>query len=434
MNVLFIHQNFPAQYVHAARWLGEHDHKVVAIGQEGSGSMRRVQRIEYVPDLSGLGALDLAYEFELSARNGLAVARACEELKADGFTPDLVVGHGGWGETLFIKDVFPVSPLINYFEFHYSAHDSDMDFDPEFPPGPDDNKRVRLRNAVNGLTIEACDLGQSPTRWQHGLFPASYQSKIAIAHEGVDVNLVRPDPTARVFLSDGTSLSAQDEVVTFSARNLEPYRGFHSFIRGLPEILARQPNAHALILGGDGVSYGRRPEDAPNWREKMIADVGPWLDLSRVHFLGRVPFRQYLSVLQISSVHVYLTYPFVLSWSLIEALAAGAAVVASNTGPVREVLEDGVNGRLTPFADPSALAANVVELLGARDAQRRLRAAARRTALERYDMREVCLPMHIKLWQDLTGQRLAPPSRGATPKRDRAATETLLSNECLSGE
>jgi glycosyltransferase involved in cell wall biosynthesis len=420
LNFVFIHQNFPAQYVHAAAWLAAQGHNVVSVGQANCGSLADVRRIEYSPEMEGLGSSEFTREFELSTRNGLAVARECERLKTEGFTPDLVIGHVGWGETLFVKDVWPAAPLLGYFEFYYHPHGSDVDFDPEFPPDADAAKRVRLRNAVNLLSYQAVDRGQTPTRWQWELFPEDRRSKIAVVHEGVDTEMVRPDPTARLWLSGGVSLGAEDEVVTFCARNLEPYRGFHVFMRALPRILAARPQAHAVLLGGDGVSYGRWPQDAPSWRAKLMAEVGDRLDFSRVHLLGRAPFAQYLSVLQLSTAHVYLTYPFVLSWSLVEALSAGAMVVASRTAPVQEAIEEGVNGWLTDFLDADALAEKVIEALRERESLTPLREAARRWAIENYDLRRVCLPAQIGLWEQMTGKQIA---RHAQSTRRRAKAD-----------
>jgi len=296
-----------------------------------------------------------------------------------------------------------------------------VDFDPEFPPEADAAKRVRLRNAINLLSYQAVDRGQTPTRWQWERFPQDCRRKIAVIHEGVDTDAVRPDPTARLWLPGGVSIGVEDEVVTFSARNLEPYRGFHVFMRALPHILAARPKARAILLGGDGVSYGRWPQDAPTWRARLMAEVGDRLDLSRVHVLGRAPFAQYLSVLQLSTAHVYLTYPFVLSWSLVEALSAGAMVVASRTPPVQEAIEHGVNGWLTDFLDADALAESVIEALRERKTLIPLREAARRSAIENYDLRRVCLPAQIALWEQMTDKRIAPRAR---PTRRAASVVT----------
>ncbi len=197
--------------------------------------------------------------------------------------------------------------------------------------------------------------------------------------------------------------------MTYSARDLEPYRGFHAFMRALPEVLERRPTAQVLIVGGDGVSYGRQSQQATSYREQLLAELDGRLDLRRVHFLGHLPYRQYLTVLQISTVHVYLTYPFVLSWSLLEAMAAGCLVVSSRTAPVEEVMRDGGNGFLVDFFDLDGLASRVVEVLSLEDSVAvKIKAAARQTVLDRYDLNTVCLPAYLALLRRLVGRKFEP--------------------------
>lgn len=315
--------------------------------------------------------------------------------------------------------MWPTTPLLGYFEFFYHAHGVDADFDPEFPSGPHDAMRIRTRNAINLLGLEAADWGQTPTRWQRDQYPTCFHNKISVIHEGIDTDRVRPDPQARIWLSDGRSFSREDEVITYSARNLEPYRGFHIFMRALPKILRARPRAHVLIIGGDGVSYGRRPTKAANWRQQLLAELGGSLDLRRVHFLGHAHYSQYLAVLQISSVHLYFTYPFVLSWSLLEAMAAGCLIVGSRTRPLEEVIEHGANGYLADFFDIDGLAETVSTVLASRHRHAHIRSAARATVVEHYDLSRVCLPAHLELLRKLTsaGRGLdGPAARGRASK------------------
>ncbi|HEY1089696.1 MAG TPA: glycosyltransferase family 4 protein [Burkholderiaceae bacterium] len=326
--------------------------------------------------------------------HGQAVARVLLKLKAQGFTPDVILAHPGWGETLNAKDVFPNTRLVHYAEWFYNApaegngldpdwQGADIGFDPEFPVTFDDRARIRVWNALHLLNLENCDAAISPTHWQKAQHPKAYLDKITVAHEGIDTENLGPDPKAAIKLPNGTALKAGDPVITYVARNLEPYRGFHQFMRALPAVQKEHKTCHTVIVGGDDVSYGRMPEGATNWREKMLAEVGSQLDPTRTHFLGKVPYERYKRVLQVSAAHVYLTYPFVLSWSMLEAMATGCFVIGSHTAPVREVLNHGFNGWLISMFDRSAIAAQTLEGFALR-ASSTMRAEAMKTATDCY--------------------------------------------------
>jgi glycosyltransferase involved in cell wall biosynthesis len=353
MIVIFVHQNFPAQYVHIVRRLAERPgNQVYFITQENHNEIPGIRKLVYTPDLPAVSTCH-AYiaTFDTAVRTGTAVADVCRSLRDNGVIPDIVVGHCGWGETLFLKEVFPDVPLLSYFEFFYHSQGADVGFDPEFAPRvAGDCGRLKVRNTVNRLSFVESDWGHTATAWQRSLFPVAMQARISSLHEGVDTERIRPDPTAWIKLArENILLTHGDEVITYVSRNLEPYRGFHIFMRALPEILRRRPSAHALVVGGDGLSYSDPPPYGGTYREMLLGEVGAKLDLDRVHFLGQVPHETYLNVLQVSSVHIHLTYPFVLSWSFIEAMSAGCLVVGSATAPVLEVLRDRENGLAVDF-------------------------------------------------------------------------------------
>jgi glycosyltransferase involved in cell wall biosynthesis len=400
MNYLFVHQNFPGQYLHLAQHLAAiPGNRVVFITQRKDATLPGITKIIYKPGrLHTKGVHHYLREAEAAVLNAQAVARVALKLKESGFVPDLMFGHNGWGEIWYLKDVFPDSPLLGYFEFFYRYSGADVGFNKDDTPIFDDAPRVRTKNVGNLMGLDAADVGQCPTRWQKSLYPERYQSMLHVVHEGIDTQRVIPDAKAELPLpGNGLKLTANDEVVTYVARNLEPYRGFPSFMRSLPTIMARRPKAQVVIIGGDETSYGPRPADGTTFRQKMLAELDGSLDLSRVHFLGKVPYSTFLKVLQISHAHVYLTYPFVLSWSMLEAMSAGCLLIASRTAPVEEVVVDGENGLLVDFFNPAEIAERVIAALEEPTAFSAIRQRARQTVVDNYDLRSICLPAQLGL-------------------------------------
>ena len=381
MRLLVVHQNFPGQFSHMVKaWAQRPGWDVRGIGRETAPGLPGFHKlIRYRLARKG-GEQQHPYlrQMEAATLHGQAVARVLLKLKQSGFVPDAILAHPGWGETLYAKDVFPDARLVHLCEWFYNADGADLGFDPEFPLTFDDRARIRTWNALHTLNLTQCDAAISPTQWQHSRHPEIFQPKIIVQHEGIDTEHLAPDPNAIVTTPAGVTLKAGDPVITYVARNLEPYRGFHVFMRALEKIQAAHPTCHALIVGGDDVSYGKRPADAPNWREQMLREVK--LDASRTHFLGRVPYAHFRQLLRVSAAHVYLTYPFVLSWSLLEAMACGVPVVASDTAPVKEVIRNGENGRLVGFFDRQALERAVLQMLNDTKAQLQIRTSARADA------------------------------------------------------
>lgn len=277
-----------------------------------------------------------------------------------------------------MKEAFPSARLVHFCEYYYQARGADAGFDPEFPLDTNGAASIRSRNALHLLNLENCDQAITPTHWQRSVHPAAYREGMRVIHEGIDIAGLGPDPEASLQLPDGRVLKAGQPILTYVARNLEPYRGFHSFMRALPRILAAHPTCQVVVVGGDEVSYGSRPRGAANWRSKLLAE-NP-VDLQRVHFLGKVPYATYKRVLQVSAAHIYLTYPFVLSWSLLEAMASGCLVIGSDTAPVREVIEDGRNGLLVDFFDTERIAEKALAALAEPERFRALRQQAAASA------------------------------------------------------
>lgn len=400
MNYLFIHNNFPGQFQHVITHLVQQPgNRVVALTQENQNRIAGVEVLTYEPFRSVTPNIHpYLLDVEQAVIWGQAVHEACRRLTLMGFRPDIVIGHPGWGETLFVKDVWPDVPLLSYFEFYYRASGADVGFDTQFYPVTlDDAPRIRVKNAVTQLAFEATDWGQCPTRWQASLHPEPMQKRMTVVHEGVDTDFASPGPGSVMLPSWDRPLTQADQVVTFFARTLEPYRGFHTFMRAVPEIQRRNPRAHILIVGREGTGYGAPPPGGSSYRALMLAELGGSIDLGRVHFLGTIHHHELIEVMRISSAHIYLTYPFVLSWSALEAMSAGCLMIGSATPPVQEVIRDGQNGLLVDFFDVDGLARRVTEALEKPEEMRKLREAARRTVLKKYDLKTVTLPAHLRM-------------------------------------
>lgn len=403
MKFLFIHQNFPAQFKNLAPQLARLGHEVVALtprdlGTQNWGGVRIINYSIY--QASGAHVHRWLTDFETKTIRGEACFIAAMKLKKEGFTPDRIIAHPGWGESLFLKEVWPHVRLGIYCEFYYNLEGSDIGFDPEHSAiSEDDACRLRLRNTNNIMHFDIAEAGLSPTQWQKSTFPQSFREKISVIHEGIDTDVLRPNEQVMLKIGDKVELRKGDPVITFVNRNLEPYRGYHVFMRALPNVLKVHPTVRVLIIGGDEVSYGAAPPNGQSWKDIYLDEVRPRLspaELSRIHFLGKLPYEQFVSVMQASMVHVYLTYPFVLSWSLLEAMSIGCSIIASDTAPVREVIEDGRNGVMVDFFRTEALAHEILALLDDPARRGALAAHARSSAIACYDLRRICMPEALR--------------------------------------
>ncbi len=389
MKFLFVHQNFPAQFLHLLRHLAEQkQHDLLFLTEAARGQLPGVRKLVHTVARPPSPNIHRdAREFEFAMLRAEAVAKAGSSLKGLGFVPDIIIGHHGWGELLNLNDVWPNAPLLGYQEFYYNTEGFDVGFDPEFPAGEEIAARIRAKNAVNLLALSNRGHGQTPTLFQHSTYPAWARENISVLAEGVNLDVCAPDPELRkrTVTLGGYKIRPADKLVTYVVRDLEPYRGFHVMMRALPRILRERPDVRVILVGGDNVSYGARLEKG-SWRERMLDEVGSQLDMDRVHFPGRVPYETYTKLLQRSDAHVYLTYPFVASWSLREALSTGCALIASDTAPVREFVTHRKTGFLVPFLEPERIAEGVLTVLEDANLTRRIRKGARTWAEANLDM------------------------------------------------
>ncbi|KFE35877.1 glycosyltransferase [Thioclava atlantica] len=407
MKILFVHQNFPGQFVHLAPALAARGHDVLALTAETNERPSPVNVVRYrKPEQVKLSSR-LTRLYAENAERGVKAAFAARQLRErHGYVPDVIFGHSGWGETLFLREVWPEAKLLVYAELMYRTTGLDTDFDPEFArSGLESRISTAARSAHLIQAMVQADAGLAPTEFQAATFPPELRDKLTICHDGIDCARLAPNPGAR-FTVPGTTLAFRpgDEVLTFVNRSLEPYRGYHTFLRALPDVLAARPDAHVLIVGEEGQSYGGPPKDAQSWKRKFLDEVADRLDLGRVHFLGRIPYGDYVNLLHVSRVHAYLTYPFVLSWSLMEAMAAGCAIVASDTAPVREVIADGQTGRLVDFFDIPGWSRALTEGLAEPGSFAPMRASARAFICEHHDLKSRCLPRLISFVEEAAAQ------------------------------
>jgi glycosyltransferase involved in cell wall biosynthesis len=400
MRILFLHNNFPAQFRHMARILAAHPGNQVVYGsQPREGEIPGVRRILFTPSRVPRAEVHHYNRTQESAvLLGQAAYRAAIDLRRQGFQPDIVYGHSGWGSTLFMREVFPKARLVCYFEWYYRPRNSDVDFLDPGQVSDDEACRLRMRNAPILMDLANCDWGVNPTKFQQAQFPAIFHEKLTVLHEGIDTEFFKPQPGTKLILP-GLNLSQASEIVTYATRGMEPYRGFPQFMRAAAILMQRRPGLHVVVAGADRVAYGKKLAEGQSWRNRMLAEL-PDLDRTRLHFTGLLPYGDYLTLLRASSAHVYLSVPFCLSWSLLEAMAVGCPVVASDTAPVREVMEDGRNGVLVDFFDHRALAERVNEVLDHPAAFADRRALARRTIEERYALAKL-LPRQLQFLADI---------------------------------
>lgn len=412
MKILFIHQNFPGQFKFLAPALAKRGHEVKALSPKSNdfGQDTGIEHTKY--RISRFSTKDIhpwVADFEPKIIRAEACFNAAKKLKEDGFTPDKIIAHYGWGESLFLKLIWPEAKLGLYCEFFYRSSGADVGFDPEFAKTDlGDNCRLQLKNLNNYLHFPLADGALCPTHWQASTFPTEFKGKITIVHDGIDTDVVSPSDTASIKFKSGMEINSDSEIITFVARTLEPYRGYHIFMRSLPKLLAARPNARVMIVGSDGGGYGAPPDKGKykdmTWKNIFIDELKKQLspsEWSRIHFLGHLEYPIFLKLLQVSTVHVYLTYPFILSWSLLEAMSTGCAIIASDTQPLHEAITHEETGLLVNFFDHQSLADTIVRVITDKDLRSRLAKNARNFAIENYDLYSACLPIQLKWVEEL---------------------------------
>jgi glycosyltransferase involved in cell wall biosynthesis len=400
--ILFIHNGSPGRFRFLASAFADRKWECTLIGPPGENELPDTRNLSWslgrgsTPDI-----FPPATRAEGDLIRGQNAANLALKIKGEGFVPDLIIGHPGWGEMVFLGEVFPGAKQIQLGEWYYSGDDTN--FDPEFGL-PDFAERCRILayNAVLALSVVEADRIVSPTQFQASTFPDVLQPRISVIHEGIATDVAKPGLATGLTLPNGIKLNREAPVVTLVSRRFEPLRGFHTFMRALPRFLAANPTAHVIVVGFDHPDiYGARPKGHASWKEAMLAEVGDGLDLSRVHFVGSLSYHGLLRLFSVSTAHVYLTYPFVLSWSLLDAMACEALVIGSDTAPVREVIRDGENGFLVDFFDHAALADKLTEVCRNPNGYDGIRRAARETVLAEFDRQAVCLPAWLKLVDDV---------------------------------
>ncbi len=396
MKILFVHQNYPGQFRESLpRLSAGGTHQIVFLTKRRVDAPQQGHTIAVYRDEHRTDAKvhRMARLFDTQVATGAAVRDACADLKKRGFVPDVIVGHAGWGELMFIKDVYPDAPMASYFEYYFIPKGGCVAYDPEFPEAPHVETLLHARNAMNYLTLARSAAGFTATDWQKQTYPPLFHPTMHVLHEGIRTDLLTPDHTSDLRVeAGGRTFSRDDELVTYIARNLEPIRGTHTMLRSLPALQKLRPKAQVAIIGADGVSYGRELAGGETFRQRFVRELGNKVDWSRVHFVGQVAYHDLVSLLRLSRAHVYLTAPFVISWSMMEAMALEKVIIASDNAPVRQFIAPGKTGLLVDFFNPAQLAETIARVCDKPSDFAPIGQAARREIVENYDFKTVAFP------------------------------------------
>lgn len=404
-SILFAHNNFPAQFGFVAEAATARGFRCAAIASPTGRAMPGVPVEQWTAGRSSSREIFReAIRAEADLIRAHAAADAALRLKRQGFEPDLIIGHPGWGETIYLREIFPKARQIIYAEYYYRTADGDVGFDPEFGPARAPME-LHAKNIGLALALSEADAIVAPTPFQASRLPDVFRQRTEILHEGVDTARIRKNAAARWVTAGGRVLDGSRPVITFVSRKLEPLRGYHIFMRSLPRLLEEVPDAEILIIGEEArAGYGAAAPGGRTWAEVILDEVRDRVDMSRIHFTGRIPYDRLIDALSLSWAHVYFTYPFVMSWSLLEAMACGCLIVGSDTAPVRDAIAGGDNGVLLDFFDQAGLSRTLIEACRWPRRFDLMRAAAQATINARYDRSRECLPGWMRLVERLTGK------------------------------
>lgn len=388
MNILFLHKDFPAQFKYLLLVLANNPNNNVMFATENDSiDIKGVTKFVYKiqpKDRSNINPYLQFYDEVLDYAE--AAIKIGKEIKEKGIKLDVIYGFGFWGFDMFLKDVFPDVPIISYFEWFYNSEGADVGFDGQ-KFSEEEKAMIRCKNSSLLVDLYSCDVGVSPTYWQRQQYPKEFHNKISVIHDGIDTETCRPDSNAKFLIQDkNLELGIDDEVITYGTRGMEAYRGFPQFMQAAEKLLKKRPNAHIVIAGLDRVFYGQSLMGI-SYKDYMLETLD--LDMDRVHFVGALSFHDFVNLLQISSAHVYLTYPYILSWSMLNAMAVECCVIGSNTPPVTEVIQDNYNGLLVDFFDVDKLVEKIEFALDNQDKMAEIRKNARQTVLDKYDVRKL---------------------------------------------
>ncbi len=397
MHILFIHQNYPAQFGLIAAYLAQtRGFRCTFLSEDTPGFADGVDRIRYA--MSG-GATAHNHFCTRTFENVVCRSvSAYEALKArPDIRPDLIVAHAGFLSTVYLRELYDC-PIVNYFEYFYHTHNSDMDFRPDFPTNEQNRLRARTRNAHLLLDLSNCDVGYSPTLWQTSLFPAEFRPKIRTIFDGVDTSFWRPMPHGQRRVA-GCDFPEGLRIVTYVSRGMESLRGFDQFMKAAKILCQLRRDVLFVVVGNDRICYSADAEftGGKTFKEWVLAQ--DQYDLSRFLFTGLLPPNELAKLFSITDLHVYLTAPFVLSWSLMNALACGATVLASDTAPVREMIVDGENGLLVDFFNPEKIAHQAGEILDRPQEYKHLGLAGVRLIGANYSL-DQALPRMLLLYEE----------------------------------